>query len=232
MLFGFDQSYLAYVSRHAAMNPDIVLVGVDMDAEDALQNVFVPLRRPSETNMPFTKPRFILSADGPKLVANPPLAVLSDRRDSLIDHFERFDGHRSRFNRFKRSGLTPVAGALVWLLRRTENLYRRYRPTPGSEELLLALADQFRSEVGENRRLVLLTMPGGISDRKRLPFEPDHYSRRLELLRTSGFEVVDARRALLSSGKPASLLYGQDGKHLSATANEVVAAAVREVIVH
>jgi hypothetical protein len=228
MLFGLDQSYLLYTSRLRALRPDVVLVGIDEDCYGPIENVYVPLRRRSELNMPFVKPRFRLEGDGLETIEADPRALLSDltENDVLVRFFSRWDGYAYRFAAFRRFGLTPVLGLASSFADRV-----RSRLAREDKDLLLALMGAFRDAVeGDGARIVFLAMPPRRAGGVALPGEGDPWSERLATWKDAGFPVIDGREVFRASGAPQSSLYGRDGIHLSARGNATLAAAVAQAL--
>jgi hypothetical protein len=229
MLFGVDQTLLDYRTRLRTFHPDVLVVGVDVDALSAIQNVWVPLRRRDEVSMPFVKPRFRLAGDSLELVQVDPGDLLPlDGRTRLLQTIREEDGLADGFGDFVRFGPTP---GMSVALRVTRGLQRRLAPPtdpPHLQLLLDRILEELRREVeGDGVRLVLLANPPGRSasagDRERL-------RSRITRWRAAGFEVVDGARALADHRVPGVELYLSDGAHLSPAGNQVLAAALAEVL--
>jgi hypothetical protein len=227
MLYGPDQSYLAYTTRYARFDADVVVLGIDSNPEEALESIYVPLRRRTEVLMPFVKPRFTL-ADGRLSRIDPPLDLLrrfNTEPDTLLRFLDGRDGFFSAFERFRRFGFTPLAHGVDWTARKVSRfqMYFGGAPTDG-ERLLVAMLSQFRVELAEqDKRLVLLLLPDGgtMQPRNWLP-EPYRHRRLARLLGDNQFEVVDPRAALQTHGGMS--LFHADGVHYTAGGNKVIAA--------
>lgn len=228
MLYGVDQSLLAFQSRLADVRTDIVLLGVDAEPTGPLVNVYIPLRQPGELNMPFVKPRYHLVDGVLTRTEESPNAVLAAGGVTLLDYFSEHDAYRWRFTAHKL-GFTPVNSFIQYVVGRARALGRRFRGPPEADERLLdAVLAEFDAAVGaRSASLVILAMPPGRADMAPMPGTPDLFAERLERWSGQGFNVVDGRAALLEAPHALGALFGPDGGHLSPLGNEVVAEAVR-----
>ena len=229
MMYGLDQAALTYWSRLADHQAEVLLVGLDADVSDGLVNTFVPLRRPSEHNVAFVKPRFALD-DGSLSLVRAPSALLSDF-GALERHTGDHDGYDWRLSLFK-SGRTPVLGLLSNSLRRARSLRSRYQPNPEGEALVSAVLDSLHASAQARGAAVLvLAMPPGLGDlRPSLPYEPDRYGERVARLRAAGMRVLDSRELIVSDSLRPGVLYGPDRGHLSARGNELLASHILDTI--
>lgn len=229
MLYGVDQTLLDYRTRLRGFRPDVLVVGVDADALRPIQNVWVPLRRPDEVNMPLVKPRFRLAGDSLELVPVDPWALLSpDDRGPLLRTIREEDGLVHELDTFARFRQTPLAALF---LRGTGAIRRRLVPpaTDPAEELLLdRILEELRRTLQEDGvRLVVLVTPPGVSatttDRERV-------RECIARWRSAGFEVLDGERAFLDHRVPGAELFLPDGEHYTPAGNQVLAAALAEVL--
>jgi hypothetical protein len=225
MLYGADQALMLYRSRLRSLEPHVVVLGVDGDPLGALVNLFVPLRRRDETNMPFVKPRYVLQGGFlEKVPVNPRHLLGTKGRDSLLAIVRQHDEFYPRLTRFARLEQTPVLGATSWFFPRVAQRIPFVLPQHREELLEAILAEVRRVVRADGAELLLLAMPPGLGG---LPGLSDTYGARVDRWRSAGFRVLDGRDVLRRSGEPDGALYSADGVHLTSLGNEVVAGAVR-----
>lgn len=229
MLYGVDQTLLDYRTRIRDLRPDVLVVGVDLDALSAIRNMWVPLRRPDELLMPFVKPRFRISGDSLELVPVDPGDVLPvDRRSRLLRTIREGDGLVDVFDEFVHFRQTPLMslGLRVWTGVRTR-LSSSTEPPPGRLLLDRILEELRRTVEADGVRLVLLvTSPG----KSATEGDMELVHSRVERWRAAGFEVVDGERALIDHRVPGVELFLADGEHYSPAGNQVLAAALARVL--
>jgi len=229
MLFGLDQTLLDYRTRLRTFHPDVLVVGVDLDASGPLQNVWVPLRRRDEVAMPFVKPRFRLDGDSLVLVpADPEELLPPEGRGRLLRAIREEDGLVDGFGDFVRFGQTPGMSLALWMRR---GLQRRLAPPTEPLQLQLLmdriLEELHREVERDGVRLVLLATPPG---RNATAGDLELLRSRIARWRAAGFEVVDGARALADHRVPGVELYLPDGVHTSPMGNQVLAAALARVL--
>lgn len=229
MLYGVDQTLLDYRTRIRGLRPDVLVVGVDLDALSAIRNLWVPLRRPDELLMPFVKPRFRMAGDSLELLPADPWALLPpEGRSRLLRAVREDDGLGDVFHEFVRFRQTPLTslGLRVW-----KGVRVRWTASsePPAERLLLdRILEELRTAVeADGARLVVLVTPPG---RSATEGDLQTVRSRVERWRAAGFEVVDGERALLDHRVPGVELYLADGEHYSPAGNEVLAAALARVL--
>jgi len=229
MLFGVDQTLLDYRSRLRTFHPDVLVVGVDMDALSAIQNVWVPLRRRDEVAMPFVKPRFRVDGDSLVLVQADPEELLPlEGRGRLLRTLREEDGLVDGFADFVRFRQTPGMSLALRVTRGVQGRLASPTDPPHLQLLLDRILEELRREVeGDGVRLILLATPPG---RSASPSQRERVRSRVTRWRAAGFEVVDGARALADHRVPGAELYLADGEHMSPAGNRVLAAALAEVL--
>lgn len=232
MLYGLDQSLLAYQSRLNRFSPDIVVFGLDSDPLAPLKSMYVPFRSPREVYVPFLKPRFELKDGALDRVSAPPdlLGSILSRDSAFYELIRQHDGYYSRFHHFVHFEQTPIASSLYYAVKKIQSLKYYMEIDPTGRELLHRLMDRASHRLREDGvDVVFLFMPSkGQIERTGLKGRfPNRYVALMEGFRSRGLPVIDARAALISSGKPMSRLYSPDNIHFSAEGNRVVGAAVR-----
>lgn len=234
--YGIDQAYLRYRQQGGRFRPALVVLGLQLEnvARDA--NVVRALYYPG-TQIPFSKPRFVLDAGGLRAVNRP---ALEPRRVlAALSAFEASDLRRLEF--FYR----PEDFAERW--------YRRSRLLAVAEDLLatrgelgigpdpflldgepvrvsLAILDAFRRDAVESgSRFELVYLP------VRLGWRFSAREQQLTALLTevsSRFSIVDPRpNGATGLDEWPKELTGADGWHYSAEGNRRVAAALTDWIV-
>jgi hypothetical protein len=228
-LFGVDQTLLDYRTRLRSFDPDLLVVGVDVDALSPIQNIWVPLRRRDEVSMPFVKPRFRLAGDSLELVQVDPGELLPpEGRARLLQTIRGEDGLADGFDDFVRFGQTPVMSLALRVTRGVQSRLAPPSDPPDLQRLLDLLLEELRREVeGDGVRLVLLATPPG---RSATAGDLERVRSRITRWRAAGFEVVDGARALADHRVPGVELYLADGEHPSPAGNQVLAAALAEVL--
>lgn len=228
MLFGADQSTLAYTRRLARFQPDVVVLGLDPRAEEPLLNVYLPYRNRDQVMMPFVKPRFEETVSGLTEVP-PPLALLRDsalRPQALQAFLKQHDGYQREFDDYRRYGFTPLAYGAHRLWRKFANAKALYAPGAPSEgeRLLARLLLRFRDGLArDDRRLVLLLLPNRDDVEASRPWQAAwlRHQRLRQLLAAQGLAFVDPRGAL-RAGAVADMFH-EDGIHYTAQGNRVIA---------
>lgn len=235
MLYGVDQAYLALSQQLRDIRPSVIVVGLTETGVEGLGNRYIPLRRRTEANMPFLKPRYVLENGRLALVALPPIAAYDDLlgRATLLRDLAATDDYYRNFSAYQRCGFLPVSGAAwsAWGL--GASLVGAVTADTPYSDILIALMGEI---VQEGRRrgaptvfvlnsTAAQTWPAGW----RQKF-PDRYSRLLQTLRSRGFVVLDARDALLKNGRPPGELYSADGIHYRVEGNRAIAAALRPLL--
>lgn len=229
MLFGVDQTLLDYRTRLRALHPDVLVVGVDLDATSPIRNVWVPLRRPDEVLMPFVKPRFRIVGDSLELVGVDPRELLpGEGRDRLLRTIREEDGLVTVFNEFVRFRQTPLMSLALRLMRGAQQRVAEPVDPPDQQLLLDGILEELRRTVeADGVRLVLLATPPG---RSATQVDVERVRSRIARWRAAGFQVVDGERALADHRVPGVQLYLADGEHYSAAGTQVLAAALAEVL--
>jgi hypothetical protein len=235
MMYAFDQVLLAYRSELHNYDADVLVIGLDADPTAGLMNHYLPFRFRKEANMPFVKPRFVLDSGLLKEVKISPEVMLRDVPDSpaLIDFLADNDSFYFNFESYRHMGFLPLSAGIRTLWIRAEKFLDYFRSDSEGQLILNALMEEMVREAGKhNTEVVFVMLPdhqiftgGGL-----YRFAPDNYERRCEQLRSSGFDVIDARRILRESAKPASELFYVDQVHFTAAANRLIGQSLRPII--
>jgi hypothetical protein len=229
MLYGVDQTLLDYRTRLRAFRPDVLVVGVDRDALASIQNVWVPLRRSDEVLMPFVKPRFRPAGDSLELVRADPWELLPlEGREGLLRFIREEDGLVARFHAFVRYRQTPLMALGLRVYRGIRSRVVLPAADPLEELLLDRILKELRRTLdADGVRLVLLATPPG---RSATGPELEMVRSRVQRWRGAGFQVVDGGRAFVDHRVPGVELFLEDGEHYTPAGNQVLAAALAEVL--
>jgi lysophospholipase L1-like esterase len=235
MLYGVDQMYLALRDQLREARPSVVVVGLTETGIEGLGNRYVPLRRRTEANMPFLKPRFLLQDGKLRLLALPPVAAYDDLlgEASLLTELATTDDYYQNFSAYRRSGFLPVSGMAWAAWSKAAGFLAAWGGVTPYSDVLAALMREIVEE-GRRRGASTVFVLNATAVQTRPPrwrqAFPDRYGRLLRQLRSSGFVVLDARDALLKSGRPLGELYSADGIHYRVEGNRAIAAALRPLL--
>lgn len=235
--YGIDQAYLRYLRQGNEFRPALVVLGLQLEnvARDA--NVVRALYNPG-TQIPFTKPRFVLDAGGlrtvnsPTLEPRPALAALSGFEASGLRRYEFFYRPGDFAEPwYRKSRLLAVSADLLATRGELGIGPDPFRLEGEPMRVSLAILDAFRRDAVESgSRFELLYLP------IRLGWRFSARQRRLEALLgevTRHFSVVDPRPEATSAASDAwpEELTGADGWHYSAEGNRRVGGALANWIV-
>jgi hypothetical protein len=231
MLYGVDQMYLALREQLRDRRPSTVVIGLTETSIEALGNRYVPLRRRHESNMPFFKPRFTVSARGLLLHPVPTIRVYADpaHEAALLPELAVTDDYYRNFAAFRRAGFLPLS-ATAWAA--WEKGRRGLEALAGDPylPLLLHLARDIASEAKERGAKTIFLLHATASQAapaSAARWLPDRYATLLSELSRAGLTLVDGREALRRSGFTPHDLYASDGVHYRPQGNRVIAAALR-----
>jgi uncharacterized protein YjeT (DUF2065 family) len=233
MMYSLDQMYQAYRSDLYRLEANVVVVGLSEDPGEGLTNRYLPFRYHSEANIPFLKPRFVMTDTGLALLPVPPRDVYARLIESgdILDSLRGTDAYYDRFIRFRRFGLTPVATGVWRLYEHARNLRRLLAEADSTLPLSVALMRRFADEArGHGAQVVFVILP-----RAPLVFPPlwrrwlpDHYAHAVAELRRHGFTLLDGRDVLRQARRSTSELY--TGEDYTPTGNRLIADALRRLL--
>jgi len=235
MLYGVDQAYLALSGQLHDSRPAVIVVGLTETGVEGLGNRYIPLRRRTEANMPFLKPRFVVQDGKLRLLALPPIAAYDDLLGgaTLLTELATTDDYYQNFSAYRRCGFLPVSGMAWAAWGKAANFLDAWRGVTPYSDVLAALMGKIVEEGSwRGARTVFVLNATAVQARPprwRRVF-PDRYARLLRQLRNSGFVVLDARDALLKSDRPLDELYSADGIHYRVEGNRAIAAALRPLL--
>jgi hypothetical protein len=235
--YGIDQAYLRYRQQAGRFRPALVVLGLQLEnvARDA--NVVRALYHPG-TQIPFSKPRFVLDAGGLRAVNRP--ALEPRRTVAALSVFEASDLRRHEFfyrpedfaeRWYRRSRLLAVAADVLATKGELGIGPDPFRLDGEPVRVSLAILDAFRGDAVESgSRFELVYLP------VRLGWRRSAREQRLAaVLRevSSRFSIVDPRpKAAMGPDEWPKELTGPDGWHYSAEGNRRIALALAERIVN
>lgn len=159
--YGMDQSYLLWQSLGQEYDPDIVIMGFQVENLNRNVNMARPLVAPS--SVPFTKPRYILDGDRPELINMPtvPLQELVGLYQSFEDwEFASYEWHYD--DRYTNRWVDISILYRVIEARQNIELVSRLRLSPDDERVQLGyhIIEQFANNVlSDDREFVILHLP-------------------------------------------------------------------------
>lgn len=235
--YGMDQAYLRWREEGRRLNPDVVVFG--FQPENARRNLNLVRAIYTFSGFPFTKPRFVRSADSLALVNSPVLPPT--RISGVLADFHRWPERRYEGaideKDYRGGFLDFSAAARVLREYARDNRVSRYRREidffrPDGEAALLAgsIVDRFSAEVSASgSRFVMVHLPTLSELRTLRADKPLPYAPLLAELRRRD-TVVDPGPALLAAAREngvGAVVQGHYTARGNAIVAEVVAAALR-----
>lgn len=235
--YGMDQAYLRWKHLGAQFDPDMVLFG--FQAENVNRNVNL-LRGwyAIGSGIPFSKPRFILDADGGLELINVPTLPLT-RIPEVMAEMQSWPlaEHEWFYTPGGPGGAWWSRSRLAMLvlesLGRSPADYGRgpmndFHPDHEPARVTLRLLTQWDREVrGNGNRFVIVHLPTEADLNRRLSKRPLLYADLLEAVRDE-FPVIDPEPRLLEAGQNEGLAPLFVRRHYSDTANRIIAAVLAE----
>ena len=236
MAYSVDQALELYSTHARGFGADVVVLGLDDSPEAGLENRYVPFRRRDEVNMPYAKPRFMLSGDRLEFLPPPSRDTLASvlTSDEFLEELKGSDGFYDKFARFMRFGQLPVSATLCKGYERAQRAMQALAsPDPHQYDLLLALLRKLSQEVdADGARFVVMTMPTfeTVFPSRLRQYMPDRHEELVDLLQRSGFLVVDGREVLRQLDVPPRSLFTGDLVHYKPVANRAIAMALTNAL--
>ncbi len=233
MMYGIDQSLLAYPELAQRFRPDIVIVGLSRTPTSELGNRYVPFRFPEEVNVSYFKPRFVLTEAGLNVLPVPPVDEQRKflHEPKLLSELSGTDAFYPELESFARFRLSPFATIGL-------KIFRRIVPDRSGElsqspyyQTLIAILRQFQQRVEASGGEIRFLYFPVYTDVEPNYFEQqlgDTYRVNLEQMRAEGLKLIDLRQILRASPEFARDAYTRDGIHFSAKGNRIAAGGLRE----
>jgi hypothetical protein len=218
-----DQALLRYRRYRDHYKSDVVLIGVLPENINRVVNIFRPFYQP-HTNVPLTKPRFVMTDSGLRLIENP-IKTREEYR-KLLESPEQFWSPfaRSDFWYRHRIASSPLGSlATIKIAQKVADQHReQLYEDPEAIRLLFAILWQFHQEVeadGARPVIVIFTERSGLSyfQNGRRRHQP-----LLDLLDRHRLEYVDLLEAFRQSWR--SVAATRDHPHHTREENELIAA--------
>jgi hypothetical protein len=243
--YGTDQALLGYETRGAAYAPGIVLIGYE--EENIRRNVtrFRPFYA-GNTDLPLTKPAFILESTGLKLLPNP-FGSAAELRDTILhdpngflDRVCPYDLYcvRPRYQPLPLDGLKSfrLLRTLIFAVEYANKVSTFSSPLldayqdPYQQQLTLHLIYTFIEKVQQNGAVpVIVIFPRlGTVERYNQGEAPYYYAGVLRL-RGEGIYILDLTEPLANAGRSQGIevsSFFSPGGHYNEAGNRVVSQAI------
>ena len=161
--YGMDQAYLRWECVKDKIKPDFVILGVQLENTKRNINIIRPLYSPI-TEIPFSKPRFILHDNKLTMLSNPSDAItylpniLDNFNDWKLKEYEGFFDSNDYGNSFVYSSeLISFASSAYSRISKEHNFY-----TEGNESYIITnlIIDQFKQSVrSEGNKFIAVHLP-------------------------------------------------------------------------
>lgn len=242
--YGMDQAYLLWRELGCQFSPDIVILGfAPVDIKRNLKLVRTILS-PS-VGIPFTKPRFIQTPDGLKLInaPTPPPEMIPD----ILENFQSWEyaeydyfyapadydfGLRDHSKLFSLAAHLLAVNRFNVKQKKHEERKSFYALDREPAQLTLAIVQAFAKDVADHgARFLMVYLPqtnGLVAHyRDRKP----GYTELLEEL-DAEFDVIHPESEMVMEGKTSSIeAFFQPGKHYSPKANKIVANLLAKYLI-
>lgn len=243
--YGTDQAFLRYQETGTMYHPDIVLIGFMSENPRRNVNVFRPFYN-RKTQMPLSKPRFILKEGTLTLLENP-LTNISDYQN-LLDHQNEVLLRLSRndyyyHSTYKKSLLDVSATVRLFKVLKILYLDRPdrmvvkgvYNTDAEAFKVTMAILEEFYKTVKrDGSRPVLLLIPNrqDLNGIKKHPEKPRIYAPYLQAFADKGWLFIDLADMIVNDEKNSNIAgFFGSGEHYSATGNQRVAEYIYEFLV-
>ena len=130
-------------------------------------------------------------------------------------------------------GFLPISGMIRFAYLKVINLLSYFEDAGERDVLFESLLQEMVNETKKRGAVVyFLMLPDQkIYDWSRIyKYLPDLYNKRVNHLRSLGFNIVDVRKILRENRVPGDKLFMQDGQHYTPVANKLIALALRSII--
>lgn len=234
MMYSIDQVLLDYQSRLYKYEPDIIVVGIDLEPTAGLKNHYIPFRFPLEENMPYIKSRFTLKSGTLELVKASPDKLLAElgSNSTLLDFLAENDSFYFKFKFYCHMGFLPISDKIRKICLKAVSLSRYFYNDYDGTHLLETIMNELVTQAKQNGSEVVFLMNTDRTVLKRggiHKFLPDLYEKNLIRIASQGFNVIDLRK-ILRANENKGRLFAADQSHYSAISNKIIAEAIKPVI--
>lgn len=234
--YGMDQAFLRWKEHGHKFSPHIVIFGLQMVDVNRNVNIIRPLSN-RWTNIPFSKPRFILTGEGLKLI-NVPTIPLKEI-PNVLENIETWDLARYEYHfnsgdyqdhMWLRSKLISLALGLTSSDKVSEQSFYSLDEEPAL--LTLRIIQEFKKDVelnGGRFLIVYLPIKGDLTN--LLNGEELAYSELLEKIEEDN-NVIHPENEFLERVESSSLdIFFMKGGHYSSEGNKIIADRITKSIV-
>ena len=227
--YGLDQAYLRYNIDGVPFRSNIVFIGYMIDNIERTVNTYRPFYA-EDSEIPLTKPRFILK-DGQLTLIDNPLPRLEDYRN-LIDRdpavFKKISRYDFYYNKkYFRGPFDLLPSVRLFKVGRRQykefiNERMKREAFRINEEIFRKFHDLVRQEGG---RPIIIIFPTQWDIYRQRDHQPIRYQNILTMMQENHFEYIDLLHAFESESNeyPLEALF-QPNKHYSPLANQIIAA--------
>ncbi|MGE0268695.1 MAG: hypothetical protein AB7S78_09620 [Candidatus Omnitrophota bacterium] len=242
--YGTDQSFLRYQETGIKFHPDIVMIGFMSENPRRNVNAFRPFYN-RKTQIPLSKPRFILEGTNLTLIDNP-LSELKDYQELLDnpnenllrlsrnDYYYQSNYKRSPFDISQTVRLFKVLKILY--IDRSDKIMKRgiYNPDSNAFKITLSILERFYNTVKNDGARPLIVVIPNRYDLKDLIGHPGRrriYKPYIDMFRKKEWLYVDLTDYFLEDPRNDNVdqLFGS-GEHFSAEGNRRVAEYIYQFI--
>ena len=226
--YGLDQSYLRHKLAGAQFNPQIVFIGYMIEDVERTVNTFRPFYAEG-SQIPLTKPRFILENDQLILIDNP-LPKLEDyvkllnKDKATLAKIGKYDFY---YNKKYYKGPFDFLPS-VRFFKISKRQYQELTNERAREEAFRIdekIFQEFCDSITKHgARPIIIIFPTEWDLYQKKNHNPIRYKNILEMLERNGFEYIDLLNAFNIDGNKYQIeeLFSP-WKHYSAFANQIVA---------
>lgn len=235
--FGLDQAFLKFQKKQPLLEADYVFIGFMPENIHRIMNVFRPFYNPG-TNLPLTKPRFILDNNQLKLIPNPLPSLdhyqaLLENNPNILEKISQYDYHfQYRYKSGPFDFLSTVRVAKVFGQALNFNHYisptGSYREDSEGFKTLTLLFTKFVNEVKQNKlKPVVVLLPAQFDFFQFQNSKPSRYEKLLDFFKQNNIEYIDLI-SIFSKDSPDISLYFKG--HYTPYTNQLVAKTLAHSI--
>ncbi len=238
--YGTDQAFLRYKTQGAAYQSDIVIIGFEEDNLRRNVNRFRPFFR-RQTGSPLTKPVFVATENGLKLLKNP-FDDFETFRNTLLNNPDNFLNivcpHDFYCNRdYYQPMPLDISKSYRFFRTLVQAINQAGQPKTSSaqdpyvQRVNLLLIQMFVEEVMRDGAIpIVLLFPERQSIEAHERGEKTEYQAGITLLQNQGLQVIDLAPAFAHAKKTENRTYldyyASDGGHFNQLGNYIVSQTV------
>ena len=234
--YAMDQSYLRWKQFGVQYHPDLVVFG--FAASNSLDNInILRLLKEPFTEIPFTKPRFLLNGDSLKLTNSPtpapdvlPQLIAASPTWPILQQDYCYVPADYQARWWRTSRVLGLIEAKAEILSNKKELRSFYKPEDEPARLALKLVQQFKNEVelvGSKFLVIHLPAANELSELRRSGSLP--YAELYSSVQKSAPVIQPEQKMLEVIGKDNPLVFFNDG-HYSEKLHETVGSVAASYI--